>query len=31
MDIVASNFIEEIINEDLAEGRVKKIHTRFPP
>ncbi|MBE6625836.1 MAG: glutamine--tRNA ligase/YqeY domain fusion protein [Ruminococcaceae bacterium] len=27
----ASNFIEEFINEDLAAGKVEKIHTRFPP
>ena len=26
-----SNFIHDIIDEDLAEGRVTKIHTRFPP
>lgn len=25
------NFIEEIIEEDLKTGRVKKVHTRFPP
>ncbi len=25
------NFIEEIIEEDLESGRVKEIHTRFPP
>jgi len=25
------NFIEEIIEKDLAEGKVKKIITRFPP
>ena len=29
--IEASNFIEEFINEDLAAGKVEKIHTRFPP
>ncbi|MBP3378306.1 MAG: glutamine--tRNA ligase/YqeY domain fusion protein [Clostridia bacterium] len=29
--IEASNFIEEFINEDLAAGKVDKIHTRFPP
>ncbi len=29
--IEASNFIEEFINEDLANGKVEKIHTRFPP
>lgn len=26
-----SNFIHDIIDEDLAEGKVEKIHTRFPP
>ena len=26
-----SNFIHDIIDSDLAEGRVKEIHTRFPP
>ena len=26
-----SNFITEIIDEDLARGAVKEIHTRFPP
>ena len=31
MAIEASNFIEEFINEDLAEGKVTKVHTRFPP
>ena len=25
------NFIEEIIDEDLASGKIEKIHTRFPP
>ncbi|MCX7771596.1 MAG: glutamine--tRNA ligase/YqeY domain fusion protein [Clostridia bacterium] len=25
------NFIEEIVEDDLQSGRVKKIHTRFPP
>ncbi len=29
--VEASNFIEEFINEDLLEGKVTKIHTRFPP
>ena len=28
---IASNFIHEIIDKDLAEGKVKEIHTRFPP
>lgn len=27
----ANNFIEEIINEELAEGKVTTVHTRFPP
>jgi glutaminyl-tRNA synthetase len=31
MEIKANNFIEEIINEDLAKGAVKEIYTRFPP
>jgi len=31
MAIEASNFIEEFINEDLAEGKVDTVHTRFPP
>ena len=26
-----SNFITEIIDADLAEGKVQQIHTRFPP
>ena len=26
-----SNFIHDIIDSDLAEGRVNEIHTRFPP
>ncbi len=25
------NFLTEIIDEDLADGKVKEIHTRFPP
>ncbi|MBQ8510513.1 MAG: glutamine--tRNA ligase/YqeY domain fusion protein [Clostridia bacterium] len=29
--VEASNFIEEFINEDLAAGKVEKVHTRFPP
>ena len=28
---VSKNFIEQIIEKDLAEGRVKKVITRFPP
>ena len=27
----ASNFIEQIIEEDLAAGRIKAVQTRFPP
>ncbi len=30
-EIESKNFIEEIIEEDLAAGKVEKIHTRFPP
>ena len=26
-----SNFIEEIIEKDLAEGRISGVVTRFPP
>lgn len=26
-----TNFLFEIIEKDLAEGKVKKVHTRFPP
>lgn len=26
-----SNFLTEVIDEDLAAGKVKEIHTRFPP
>ena len=26
-----SNFLTDIIDADLAEGKVKEIHTRFPP
>ncbi len=26
-----SNFIDDIISQDLAEGRENKVHTRFPP
>ena len=31
MDETGSNFIHEIIDDDLREGRAEKIHTRFPP
>lgn len=27
----ARNFIEDIINEELVEGKVTEVHTRFPP
>ena len=30
-EIMESNFIHEIIDKDLAQGKVEKIHTRFPP
>ncbi|PJB00440.1 MAG: glutamine--tRNA ligase, partial [Ignavibacteria bacterium CG_4_9_14_3_um_filter_36_18] len=26
-----SNFIKEIINDDLSKAKYKKVHTRFPP
>lgn len=29
--VEATNFIEQIINEDIEAGRVKEIQTRFPP
>ncbi len=31
MEEVISNFIHDIIDEDLKKGRVQEIHTRFPP
>ncbi|BFJ85351.1 glutamine--tRNA ligase/YqeY domain fusion protein [Ruthenibacterium sp. TH_2024_36131] len=31
MEEKISNFLTEIIDKDLEEGRVKEIHTRFPP
>ncbi len=31
MERKQKNFIEEIVEEDLRTGRVKEIHTRFPP
>lgn len=31
MEEKISNFLTEVIDEDLAAGRVKEIHTRFPP
>ena len=30
-EVKASNFIEDIINKDLANGKVTEIYTRFPP
>ncbi len=30
-EALSSNFIFDIIEKDLAEGKVQKIHTRFPP
>ncbi|MBR0153550.1 MAG: glutamine--tRNA ligase/YqeY domain fusion protein [Lachnospiraceae bacterium] len=30
-EVVSKNFIEQIIEKDLAEGKVKKVVTRFPP
>ena len=27
----ANDFIEDIINEELAEGKVTEVHTSFPP
>ena len=29
--VEAKNFIEDIINEELSEGKVTTVHTRFPP
>lgn len=31
MEEMASNFIQDIIDSDLAEGREDHVHTRFPP
>lgn len=31
MEEIKNNFIHDIIDEDLKEGRVNEIHTRFPP
>ncbi|HBA70527.1 MAG TPA: hypothetical protein DCZ40_14410, partial [Lachnospiraceae bacterium] len=28
---VSRNFIEQIIDKDLAEGVYERVHTRFPP
>ncbi len=30
-EIVSKNFIEQIIDKDISEGRCKKVITRFPP
>ena len=30
-DVVTRNFIEQIIDKDIAEGKCKKVITRFPP
>ena len=30
-EVVSRNFIEQIIDKDLAEGVYDKVHTRFPP
>ncbi len=30
-EVVSKNFIEQIIEKDLAEGVYEKVHTRFPP
>jgi glutaminyl-tRNA synthetase len=30
-EVVSKNFIERIIEEDLAEGHCDSVHTRFPP
>ena len=30
-EVVSKNFIEQIIEKDLAEGHTKEVHTRFPP
>lgn len=30
-EVMSKNFIEQIIEKDLAEGNVKKVVTRFPP
>ena len=30
-EVVSKNFIEQIIDKDLEEGKYKKIVTRFPP
>ena len=30
-EVVTKNFIEQIIDKDIAEGKCKKVITRFPP
>ena len=30
-EVVSKNFIEQIIDKDLAEGGYDTVHTRFPP
>ena len=30
-EVVSRNFIEQIIDKDLAEGVYDAVHTRFPP
>ena len=30
-EVISKNFIEQIIDKDIAEGKVKKVVTRFPP
>ena len=30
-EVSSSDFIREIIKEDLASGRFDRVHTRFPP
>lgn len=30
-EVISKNFIEQIIDKDIAEGRCKKVITRFPP
>ena len=31
MTVVAENFIEQIINQELESGKVNGVYTRFPP
>jgi len=31
MEETSSNFLQEIIEKDLEEGKIEKLHTRFPP